>query len=110
MIGSGRPDATGQPRLLIEIAPEILLPPPGDYLGSALTDDRTSVVAARVVVPVRASGGHQHLELFAQEPLPQRSPFAQVSRAVSSAPVSPEGRIWPRPGQLHDRCALAGQS
>ncbi|MGA2529115.1 MAG: bifunctional riboflavin kinase/FAD synthetase [Acidimicrobiales bacterium] len=85
VIGSGRPDATGQHRLLIEVAPEILLPPPGEYLGAALTDDKTSVVAARIVVPARASGGHQHLEIFAEEPVLARSPFASVTGRVVRA-------------------------
>jgi riboflavin kinase / FMN adenylyltransferase len=85
VIGGGGSDSTDEPRLLVEIAPEILLPPPGEYSGSALTDNNRSAVQARVVVLTRVGGGHQHLELFAEEPLPQGSPFASVTGAVVRA-------------------------
>jgi riboflavin kinase/FMN adenylyltransferase len=61
-------DTTGEPsRLLLEIPGEILLPPPGDYLGSLVADDGTAMTTARILLPERAGGDLQRFEVLPAE-------------------------------------------
>jgi riboflavin kinase/FMN adenylyltransferase len=85
VIGASRADGTRPARLLIEIPPEILLPPPGEYAGSALSDDSRNTVPALIVVPPRVGGGHQHLEIFAEDPSFTLRPFGAMSGQVVRA-------------------------
>jgi riboflavin kinase/FMN adenylyltransferase len=59
--GPGRP-----PGLLVEVPGEILLPPPGEYVGSAAADSGERV-AARLVVTNRVGRAPQRLEISGLE-------------------------------------------
>ncbi len=59
--GAGRP-----PGLLVEVPSEILLPPPGEYVGSVGADAGESV-AARLVVTNRVGKAPQRLEISGVE-------------------------------------------
>ena len=56
----------GERGLHLEVPSEILLPPPGEYAGSALSDSGTGLVPARIVVSRRGSKRPQLLELRAE--------------------------------------------
>jgi riboflavin kinase/FMN adenylyltransferase len=63
---AGHEPETGDPRLLLEVPAEILLPPPGEYSGSALLSTGESF-AARILVANRVGKGPQELEISGAE-------------------------------------------
>lgn len=85
VIGSDPSARTPRERLVIEIQPEILLPPPGEYVGSALSDDSHHVAPALIVVRPRVGGGSQHVEILAEKPSSAPRPFGAESGEVVRA-------------------------
>jgi riboflavin kinase/FMN adenylyltransferase len=72
VVAGDRPGRDGRAGLVIEVPGEILLPPSGEYSGSARRDADESV-AARLVVADRVGKGPQHIEISVSRAPAERS-------------------------------------